>query len=101
MTLENPNKTAECQETPGCALTRPISTEQFKSRNGDTLAALSERQESINAHLKVAREDLRLAELKLQPLRDIVSEAEAVRCNIDTRLNIWWFEFRQANRTWV
>lgn len=66
---------------------------RFKSRNGDMLTDLNKRNAELAIRLEQARKRLREAEAMLDPFRATVSELEAIKMNIQTRLNVWWNEY--------
>lgn len=67
----------------------------LKSRNGDTLKDLNEKRSASSARMVIARQNLKVAEDALKPLREEVESAESADINICTRLNIWWRENRK------
>jgi len=74
-----------------------MNKDTFQAPNGDSLHQLLQEQEQIATQLARVREELRLAEVKLQPLLAIASEAEARKGNIDCRIRIWWDAFLEGS----
>lgn len=66
----------------------------FKSRNGDTLGDLIQRQKVADAKMYAARKIFDEAEAAIKPLKDYLDAATHESLNVGCRLNIWWNEYR-------
>ena len=82
----------------GGSLHPGVGREQFRARNGDTLADLQWRQLKAIGRFESATNELCAAEEKLRPLRIELEGAWSEKENIECRLAIWENEWQQAKK---
>lgn len=67
-------------------------------RNGDKLDDLEAQYEEAAKAMNEARVKLERAESALQPLREDVRVKESRVFNFQTRISVWWAEYRSKQK---
>jgi len=73
-----------------------ITQSKFQSKNGDTLSYLMIRKSEVDKRLNAVRGKRENLEIVLRSMQVEEQKATTEAFNIQTRLNVWWMEYRQV-----
>jgi len=66
-----------------------MNPRKLKSTNGDTLSGLDSELHTVNALVEVYGDELKAADRRLEPLREMLELARSRQSNLSTRRRIW------------
>jgi len=74
-----------------------MTQSKFQSKNGDTLSYLMIRKSEVDKRLNAVRGKRENLEIVLRSMQAEEQKAATEAFNIQTRLNVWWMEYRERS----